>query len=57
MDEFFAYDEMFRTATSSAEMRAHNAATLRYRNGKVAVTDGPHAETKEQLPDSGFPPI
>jgi hypothetical protein len=29
-----------------------NAATLRYQNGKVAVTDGPYAETKEQL--AGF---
>ena len=23
--------------------------TLRFRNGKVAVTDGPYAETKEQI--------
>ena len=28
---------------------AQNAATLRWRDGKVAVTDGPFAETKEQL--------
>ena len=28
------------------------AATLRLRNGKVSVTDGPFAETKEQL--AGF---
>jgi hypothetical protein len=28
------------------------AATVRVRNGKVAVTDGPFAETKEQL--AGF---
>jgi hypothetical protein len=26
-----------------------NAVTLRFRNGKVSVTDGPYAETKEQL--------
>ena len=26
-----------------------NAVTLRYRGGKVDVTDGPYAETKEQL--------
>jgi hypothetical protein len=25
------------------------AVTLRWRNGKVSVTDGPYAETKEQL--------
>jgi hypothetical protein len=28
------------------------AATLRFQNGKVTVTDGPYAETKEQL--AGF---
>jgi hypothetical protein len=28
---------------------ARSAATLRVRNGKLAVTDGPFAETKEQL--------
>src|SRR4029077_18264935 len=26
-----------------------NATTLRYQNGKVSVTDGPYAETKELL--------
>ena len=26
-----------------------NAATLRYQNGQVVVTDGPFAETKEQI--------
>jgi hypothetical protein len=26
-----------------------NAVTIRHRDGKVAVTDGPYAETKEQL--------
>jgi hypothetical protein len=30
----------------------HTATTVRIRNGKVAVTDGPFAETKEQL--AGF---
>ena len=30
----------------------HTATTVRVRNGKVAVTDGPFAETKEQL--AGF---
>ena len=27
----------------------HTATTVRVRNGKMAVTDGPFAETKEQL--------
>ena len=26
-----------------------NATTLRWKNGKVSITDGPYAETKEQL--------
>ena len=26
-----------------------SAATLRYQNGKMSVTDGPYAETKELL--------
>lgn len=30
----------------------HTAATVRVRNGRVAVTDGPFAETREQL--AGF---
>jgi hypothetical protein len=28
---------------------SRNAVTLRYEGGKVVVTDGPYAETKEQL--------
>jgi hypothetical protein len=28
---------------------ARTASTLRWQNGKVVVTDGPYAETKEQL--------
>jgi len=31
---------------------AQNATTLRFQNGKVAITDGPYAETKEVL--AGF---
>jgi len=56
MDEFFAYDEMLRKngniVGGEGLQRAENAATLRYQNGKVMVTDGPYAETKEQL--AGF---
>src|SRR5512136_1037588 len=28
---------------------ARNATILRWKNGKVSITDGPYAETKEQL--------
>jgi hypothetical protein len=56
MDEFFAYDEELRKhghiLGGEGLQSAENAATLRYQNGKVAVTDGPYAETKEQL--AGF---
>jgi hypothetical protein len=53
MDECFAYDDVLREgghfAGGEALQSPRNAATLRYRNGKVSVTDGPYAETKEQL--------
>ncbi|WP_404790387.1 YciI family protein [Altericista sp. CCNU0014] len=53
MDECFAYDDELRRGGhflgGEALQSARNAATLRYRRGKVAVTDGPYAETKEQL--------
>src|SRR5215467_5210150 len=56
MDEFFAYDEMLRKngniVGGEGLQSAENAATLRFQNGKVMVTDGPYAETKEQL--AGF---
>lgn len=32
-----------------ALQEAHSARTLRFRGGKVIVTDGPYAETKEQI--------
>ena len=34
---------------AEALQSVHTATTVRVRNGKVAVTDGPFAETKEQL--------
>jgi hypothetical protein len=40
------------TATSPAGRRSSRPAprgTLRFRDGKVLVTDGPYAETKEQI--------
>lgn len=53
VDECFAYDEVLRKnghfAGGEALQSARNAAILRFRNGKVSVTDGPFAETKEQL--------
>ena len=38
--------------TSEALQSVQTATTVRVRNGKTAVTDGPFAETKEQL--AGF---
>jgi hypothetical protein len=35
--------------TSEPLEEVHAATTIRVRNGKVSVTDGPFAETKEQL--------
>jgi hypothetical protein len=32
-----------------ANPSARNATTLRWKNGKVSITDGPYVETKEQL--------
>ncbi|MCC6398666.1 MAG: YciI family protein [Bacteroidetes bacterium] len=53
MDECFTYDDELRKnghfAGGEALDDARNATTLRYRNGKLSVTDGPFAETKEQL--------
>jgi hypothetical protein len=53
MDECFAYDDMLRTnghfVGGEALQSVRNATTLRWKNGKVAITDGPFAETKEQL--------
>ena len=53
MDECLAYDDMLRKkghfAGGEALQTARNATTLRWANGKVAIADGPYAETKEQL--------
>jgi hypothetical protein len=53
MDECFAYDDVLRQnghfAGGEALQGAQNAAILRWKNGKVSITDGPFAETKEQL--------
>ena len=53
IDECFAYDDVLRQGghflAGEALQNARNAATLRWRDGKVSITDGPYAETKEQL--------
>lgn len=53
MDECLAYDDELKKnghmAGGEALQSAQNAITLRWRNNKVVVTDGPYAETKEQL--------
>ena len=55
-DECVAYDEALRKRglclASEALQPVETATTVRVRNGKVAITDGPFAETKEQL--AGF---
>jgi hypothetical protein len=53
MNQCFAYDDELRRGGhfmgGEALQSVRNAATLRYRHGNVTVTDGPYAETKEQL--------
>jgi len=53
MDGCFAYDEELRRgghfAGGEALQDPRNATTLRFRDGAVTVTDGPFAETKEQI--------
>jgi hypothetical protein len=53
MGECFSYDDALRAnghfVAGEALQGAQNATTLRWNNGKVSITDGPYAETKEQL--------
>jgi hypothetical protein len=53
VDEHAAYDEELRRSghfiTSAPLQPAHTAMIVRVRNGKLSTTDGPFAETKEQL--------
>jgi hypothetical protein len=53
LDECFSYsDELRKNGNLVAEeplQPASTAVTVYWKNGKVAVTDGPYAETKEQL--------
>jgi hypothetical protein len=54
--ECMAYGEELKKGghrlAAEALQRVHTATTVRVRNGKVSMTDGPFAETKEQL--AGF---
>ncbi|MEX2601202.1 MAG: YciI family protein [Balneolaceae bacterium] len=53
VDECFAYDEELQEsgyfAGGEALQGAENSTALRWRSGKVSVTDGPFVETKEQI--------
>jgi hypothetical protein len=53
VDECFTYDDELRKnghfAGGEALQPANTAVSVYWKNGKVAVTDGPYAETKEQL--------
>lgn len=52
-EETLAYVDSLRASGRLIDTQplqsAATAATVRVRNGKVAVTDGPFAETKEQI--------
>jgi hypothetical protein len=53
VDKCFSYDDVLRRngqfAGGDALQPPNTAVTLRSRSGKVMVTDGPYAETKEQI--------
>lgn len=53
IDECFAYDDVLRKnghfAGGDGLQSAQNAKTLQWKNGKVAIADGPYAKTKDQL--------
>jgi len=53
LDECFHYDDQLRAnghfAAGEALQPPGTGVTLNWRNGKVAVTDGPYTETNEQL--------
>ncbi len=53
MGEYFAFTEDIRSngklVAGEALQPTPTATTVRVRNGKISTTDGPYAETKEQL--------
>ena len=52
-DTYFEYDDYLRAngnwVSGDGLQGPETALTLSWKNGKVATTDGPYAETKEQL--------
>ena len=57
-DACFAYDDHLRAnghwSIGEALQPAETALTVYWKNGKVATTDGPYVETKEQLGGIGI---
>jgi hypothetical protein len=53
LDDCFAYDDELRGkghfTGGEALQQARTAKTLRAKDGKVTVTDGPYAESREQI--------
>ncbi|HTR80656.1 MAG TPA: YciI family protein [Bacteroidota bacterium] len=53
VDECLLYDKELRKSGhftgGEALQSVHTATTIRYANGRPSITDGPFAETKEQL--------
>src|SRR5260370_29242235 len=53
LDDIFYYSDVLRNhghfIGEEPLQSANTATTLRWKNGKVSVTDGPYAETKEQV--------
>jgi hypothetical protein len=53
VDECLTYDDELREkghfAGGEGLQPPQTATTLRWKNGKISITDGPYAETKEQL--------
>ena len=53
IDQCFAYDDVLKKngnwSSGEGLQGPESATTLQYKNGKVVVTDGPYAETKELL--------
>ena len=53
VDDCFTYDDELRSkghfAGGEALQGPQTAATLRWKNGEVSITDGPYAEAREQI--------
>lgn len=53
VDESLAYDDVLRRSghfvAAQALQHVNTAATVRNANGKISITDGPFAETHEQI--------